>query len=152
MTSLWKRRRAPTLKVGTDNETSVPKTSPLPKRQTRSESRIASHVIQNILEPPMDVESEPEGNLTGSITAKDRAVSSLAKGPASKGQPKTADRLRGQLSVAVCGHTSVHAAGVAGNPRIQWDVLEDEELPAATRSTPKAIGTPSLRRGGPCSN
>ncbi len=40
-----------------------------------------------------------------------RCCSSLTKGPASKGPPKTADGRRGQLSVAVCGHTSVHAAG-----------------------------------------
>jgi hypothetical protein len=52
----------------------------------------------------------------------------------------------GQVSVAVCGHTSVHVAGVTGNPRIQWDVIEDEEIYAVPRSTPKAIGTPSIRR------
>ena len=73
----------------------------------------------------------------------------VTKGPASKGPPKTADRRRGQLSVAVCGHTSVHAAGVAGNPRTQWDVIEDEELPADPRSTPKDICIPSPRREGP---
>ena len=143
---------APTLTVGTDNETSVPKTSPLPKRQTRSESRIASYVIPSILEPPRADDSEPEESLTDPVVAQDRAASSLAKGPASKGPPKTADRRRGQPSVAESGHTSVHAPGVAGNPRIQWDVIEDEELPAAPRSTPKAIGPPSLRRGGPCAN
>ena len=143
---------APTLTVGTDNETSVPKTSPLPKRQTRSESRIASYVIPSILEPPRADDSEPEESLTGPIAAQDRAASSLAKGPASKGPPKTADRRRGQPSVAECGHTSVHAPGVAGNPRIQWDVIEDEELSAVPRLTPKAIGPPSLRRGGPCAN
>ena len=119
---------APTLAVGTDNETSGPKTSPPPKRQTRSESRFASFVIPSILEPPMDDDSEREESLTGPIAAEDRAASSLAKGPASKGPPKTADRRRGQPSVAECGHTSVHAPGVAGNPRIQWDVIEDEEL------------------------
>ena len=86
----------------------------------------------------MDDDSEPEESLTGPIAAKDRAASSLAKGPASKGP--TADRRRGQPSVAECGHMSVHAPGVAGNPRIQWDVIEDEELPAAPRTTPKAIG------------
>ena len=86
---------APTLTVGTDNETSVPNTSPLPKRQARSESRYASYVIPSILEPLM----EPEESLTGPIAANDRAASSLAKGPASKGPPKTADRRRGQRSV-----------------------------------------------------
>ena len=44
---------APTLAVGTDIETSGPKTSPPPKRQTRSESRFASFVISSILEPPI---------------------------------------------------------------------------------------------------
>ena len=97
----------------------------------------------------MEDDSEPEGSLTGPIAAKDRAASSLVKGPASKGPTKTADRRRRQPSVAEGGHTSVHATGVAGNPRIQWGVLKDEELPAVPRSTPKAIGTPSLRRGGP---
>ena len=84
---------APTLAVGTDNETSVPKTSPPPKRQTRSESRFASFVIPSILEPPMD-DSEREGSLTRPIVAKDSAASSLAKGSASKGPPKTADHSR----------------------------------------------------------
>ena len=101
---------APTLAVGTDNETSGPKTSPPPKRQTRSESRFASFVIPSILEPPMDDDLEPEESLTGPIAAKDRAASSLAKGPASKGPPKTADRRRGQPSVAESGHTS--ASGI----------------------------------------
>ena len=107
------------------------------------------YVISSVLEQPKDDDSEQDGSLTGSIAAKDPAASSLqvTKGPASKGPPETADRHRGQLSVAVCGHTSVHAAGVAGNPRTNWDIIEDEELPAAPRSTPK--GTPSLRRGGP---
>ena len=135
---------APTLTVGTDNETSAPKTSPLPKRQTRSESSFARYVIPSILEPPRADDSEPEESLTGPITAKDRAASSLVRGPASMGPPKTADRRSGQPSVAECGHTSVHAPGVAGNPRIQWDVIEDEELPAVPRTTPKAIGPPSL--------
>ena len=40
---------APTLAVGTDNETSNPTTLP-PKRQTRSDSRFASFVIPSILE------------------------------------------------------------------------------------------------------
>jgi hypothetical protein len=116
----------------------------------RSDSRLACYVISSVLEPPTDDDSEPEGSLTGSTVAKDRAASSLAtKGPASKGPPKSADRRRGQLTVAVCGHTCAHVAGVAGNPRIQWDVIEDDEFHAVPRSTPKAIGTPSLRRGGP---
>jgi hypothetical protein len=116
----------------------------------RSDSRLAGYVISSVLEPPTDDDSEPEGSLTGSTVAKDRAASSLAtKGPASKGPPKSADRRRGQLTVAVCGHTCAHVAGVADNPRTQWDVIEDDELHAVPRSTPKAIGTPSLRRGGP---
>ena len=112
---------APTLAVGTDNETSDPKTFPPPRRQTRSKYRFASFVIPGILEPPTENDSKQEGSLrvTGPIVAKDRAASSLAKGPASKGPPKTADRRSGQQSVTVCGHTSVHVSGVAGNPRIQ---------------------------------
>ncbi len=112
---------------------------------------MAWYVIPNILEQLLSDDLETEGSLTGSIAAKDRVASSLAtRGPASKGPPKTADRRSGQLSVAVCGHMSAHIAGVAGNPRIQWDVIEDEELYAVPRSTPKAIGTPSLQRGGHC--
>ena len=80
---------------------------------------------QASLEQQTDADLGPEESLTGPIAAKDHAASSLAKGPASKGPTKTADCLRGQLRVAVCGHTSVHTAGVAGNPRIQWDVIED---------------------------
>ncbi len=111
---------------------------------------MAGYVRPSILEPPLSDDSEPEGSLTGSAVAKDRAAPSLAtKGPASKGQPKSADRCRGQLTVAVCGHTCAHVTGVAGNPGIQWDVIKDEELHAAPRLTPKDIGTPSLRRGGP---
>ena len=100
----------------------------------------------------MEDDSEPGGSLAGPIAAKDHAASSLVKGPASKGPTKTADRRSGQPSVAESGHTSVHAPGVAGNPRIQCDVVEDEELSVAPRSTPTAIGPPSLRRGGPCAN
>ena len=111
---------------------------------------MAGYVISCILEPPLSDDSEQEESLIWSIAAKDRAASSLAiKGPASKGPPKTADRRRGQLSVAVFGHTCAHVAGVAGNPRIQWDFIEDEDLHAEPRSNPKAIGTPSLRRVGP---
>ena len=93
---------APSLAVGTDNETSVPKTYPPPKRQTRSESRFASFVIPSILEPPMEDDSEQEGSLTGPIAAKDRAASPLVKGHASKGPTKTADRRRGHWT-AKCG-------------------------------------------------
>ena len=113
---------------------------------------MAIFVIPRILEPLMDDDSEQEGSLTESIVAKDSAASSVAKGSASKGLPKTADCSRGQPSVAKCEHTSVHALWVAGNPRIQWYVIEDEELTAAPRLTPKAIGPPSLRCGGPCAN
>ncbi len=69
--------------------------------------------------------------------------------PMELAQPPKADCRHGQLTVAVCGHMSAHVAGVAANPRIQWDVIEDQERHAAPRSTPKAIGTPSLLRGGP---
>ena len=55
---------APTLAVGTDNETSVPKTSPPPKRQTRSEPRFASFLIPSILEPPMADDLELEESLS----------------------------------------------------------------------------------------
>ena len=55
---------APAIEVGTDNETSGPKTSQPPKQQTRSASRMASYVIPRILEPPMDDDLEQEGSLT----------------------------------------------------------------------------------------
>ena len=114
MTSPSPVEPAPTLAVGTDNETSVPKTSPPPKLQTRSESRFDSFVIPSILEPPMEDDSEPEGSLTGPMVAKDRAASSLAKGPASKGPPKTADRRRGQPSVADWPNLDIRAYTLPG--------------------------------------
>ena len=86
---------------------------------------------------------------TAEKSGMDRAVSSLAKEPASKEPPKTADRRHGQPNVAVFVHPSIQVTVVAGNPRTQWDVIEDEELSAVPRSTPKAIWPPSLRRGGP---
>ncbi len=69
------------------------------------------YVKPSILEPPLSDYSEPEESLTGSAVAKDRAASSLAtKGPASKGQTKSADRRSGQLTVAVCENTCAHVA------------------------------------------
>ena len=111
----------------------APHVPTVPERKTRSDSRLADYVISSVFEPPTDEDLGPEESITGPIAAKDRAASSLAKGSASKGATKTADRRCGQLNVAVCGHTSVHAAGVAGNPRIKWNVLEYEELPVAPR-------------------
>jgi hypothetical protein len=49
--------------VGTDNKTSALTISQLLKRQTRSDSRMASYIIPSILEQPTDDDSEPEGNL-----------------------------------------------------------------------------------------
>ena len=122
------------------------------ERKTRNDPRLTSYVISSVSdstdsEPPTDDDLCPEESLTGPIAGKDHTASSLAKGPVSMGQTKTSDRRRGHSNVAVCRHTSVHTAGVAGNTRIQWDVPEDEELrlSAAPRTTPKAIGAPSLR-------
>ncbi len=89
------------------------------EQKTRRDSRLSSYVILSVLELLTDYDSELEGSPTRAIAIKDLADLSLAKGPASKGPPKTADRRCGQLSVAVCGHTSEHNAGVAGKPRIQ---------------------------------
>ena len=50
------------------------------------------------------------------------------------------------------GKETYQTIPMLGNPRIQWDVIEDEELSAVPRPTPKAIGPQSLRRGGPGSN
>jgi len=125
--------------------------SMVPERKMRSNTRLASYVIPRVFEPPTDDDLGPEESLIGPIAAKARAASSLVKGPASKAPTKTADRRCGHTSMAVHGHMSVAAAGVAGNP-IQWDVAEEELLPAVPRSTPKAVGTPNLRRGGVGSN
>jgi hypothetical protein len=125
--------------------------SMVPERKMRSNTWLASYVIPRVFEPPTDDDLGPEESLIGPIAAKARAASSLVKGPASKAPTKTADRRRGHTSMAVHGHMSVAAAGVAGNP-IQWDVAEEELLPAVPRSTPKAVGTPNLRRGGVGSN
>ncbi len=64
--------------VGPNNETPAPKTSLPSRRKTRSESSMAGYVRPSILEPPLSDDSEPEGSLTGSAVAKDRAASSLA--------------------------------------------------------------------------
>jgi hypothetical protein len=104
------------------------------KRQTRSDSRITSYVILSILEPPTDDDSEPEASLTRSIVAKNGAASSLAKGPASKGPPKTADRRRGRPRVAAYGQTRVIFAGVTGNPRIPGPVGRHRDLGASSCS------------------
>ncbi len=41
------------------------------------------------------------------------------------------------------------AAEVAGNPRTQWDDIEDMERPAAApHMIPKAVDTPNLRSEG----
>ncbi len=144
--------------MGTDNETSVGFcpyciSSALLKRQTRRDSCIAIQWQSCHSKHPgaayhTDDDLEPKGSLNCSIVAKDSAASSLAKGPASKDPSNTADRHRGRLSVAACRPKSVISTGVAGDRIIQWDVIEDEELPAAPRSTLKATGTLSLRCRG----
>ena len=50
------------------------------ERKTRSDSLLAGYVILSVLEPPTDDDSEPEGSLTGSIAAKDPAVTSSNQG------------------------------------------------------------------------
>ena len=41
-------------------------------------------------------------------------------------------------------HLSVATAGITGNSRIQWDIIEEEEFPAGHCLTPKAVGTPTV--------
>jgi hypothetical protein len=102
-----------------------------PERKTRSDSRHAWHVISSVFESPIDDDLGLEESLTGPIAAKNRAASSLAKEPARKGQTRTADSLRGHLSIPT---STVGVAG-AGHPRIQWDVVEEELPSAVPRST-----------------
>ncbi len=93
-------------KVGTDNEIE-PETTPLVKRLTRSKSRMAAFVYPEVVEPPSDDDSGPEGILTGSYAAEAPAVRTKRAG--SKGTSSTADQRRGR--------TSTSTAVVAGNPR-----------------------------------
>ncbi len=60
-------------KVGTDNEIE-PETTPPAKRLTRSKSRMAAFLFPEVVEPPSDVDSGPEGSLTGSDAAEAPAV------------------------------------------------------------------------------
>ncbi len=47
--------------------------------------------------------------------------------------------------MTVCEHSSAHVTVVAGNPRIQWNVIEDEGLPAMPgQSGLQAFGAESL--------
>jgi hypothetical protein len=78
----------------------------------------------DVFEPQSEGNLGLEESLTRPITARDHAALSLAKGPASMGPTKTADCHSGHSSVAVPGNMSVAAAGVAGNPKIQWDVVK----------------------------
>jgi hypothetical protein len=60
-------------KVGTDNEIQ-PETTPPVKSLTRSESRMAAFVYPDVLEPPSDDDSGPEGNLIVPDAAEASAV------------------------------------------------------------------------------
>ena len=73
------------IEVGTDNEPAS-NTTPLLKRQTRSNSQLANYVIQSIIELLTDDDLEQEGGLTGSITAKDRAASYLSRDLLARGR------------------------------------------------------------------
>ena len=117
-------------KVGTDNEIQ-PETTPPVKRLTRSKS-MAAFVYPEVIEPPSDDDSGPEGNLTVPDAAEAPAV--RTKRADSKGTSSTADQHRGR--------TSTSATVVACNPRFTWDVTEDHSPPAAVpRLTPKSVGS-----------
>jgi hypothetical protein len=86
----------------------------------------------------MDNDSEQEG----SLTSKDSAALSFVKGPARKGQPKNADRHRGQLSVTVCGHVSAHVDPARGCPDLVKRVLQGSQAtqePSGTSSRTKSF-------------
>ena len=117
--------------VGADNEPKS-ETTPPGKRLTRSKARKAAFVYPEVIEPPSDDDSGPEGNLIVPDAADAPAARSKRAG--SKGTPSTADQRRGR--------TSTSTAVVAGNPRFTWDVTEDHSPPAAVpRSTPKSTGS-----------
>jgi hypothetical protein len=78
---------------------------------------VPNYVIPSIYESPPDDNSGQDGSLTGPITATNLAVLSLPNEATSKGTTaKTAD--------SSSGHMSLPAAGVAENPRTQWNVIE----------------------------
>jgi hypothetical protein len=124
--------------VGTDIEVE-PEGSPLIQRTTRNESRISAFVIPEVYEQPSDDVSGPEGSSHGPAAVNTPAVRSKRAG--STGTPKTAK----QRSVG----ESTSGVTLAGEPRTQWDVSEEQSPPAAVPSpTPKSVGSGSLRREG----
>ncbi len=118
-------------KVGTDNEIQ-PETTPPVKRLICSKPRMAAFVYPEVIEPPSDDDSGPEGNLIVPDAAEAPVV--RTKRADSKDTSSTADQRRGR--------TSTSAAVVAGNPRFTWDVSEDHSPPAAVPlPTPKSVGS-----------
>ena len=67
----------------------------------------------------MDDDLEPEGSLTGPIAAKDSAASSLIKGPASKGPPKTADHRIAAVDSQVWPSVDIQAYTLPGSQATQ---------------------------------
>ncbi len=93
---------------------------------------MAAFVYPEVIEPPLDDDSGPEGNLIVPDAAEAPAV--RTKRAYSKGTSSTADPRRGR--------TSMSAAVVAGNPRFTWDVSEDHLPPAVVPCpTPKSVGS-----------
>jgi hypothetical protein len=89
-------------------------------------------VFPEVVEPPSDDDSGPEGSLNGSDATGAPAVRTKKAG--SKGTSSTADQRRGR--------TSTSAAVVTGNPRFTWDISEDHSPSAAVpRPTPKVVGS-----------
>ncbi len=81
-------------KVGAGNEIHPESTvTPQGKRLTRSKSRIAAFVHPEVIEPPSDDDSGPEGGLTVPDAAEAPAV--RAKKADSKGTSSTADQRSG---------------------------------------------------------
>ncbi len=119
--------------------------SPQKRPTTRKETRTSSYVWPTVYEPPTDDATDCDKSpVEPAPVTPVKTPAAVGKPTLRKGLPKSADRLRGK--------TSDSAAGAAGKAKNQWDVTEDEGMPDPPRSTPKPVGTPRLRSGGPVSN
>ena len=130
-----------------DNEIQ-PESIPQARPVTQYESRIASY--RDIWPPVLELPSDDESALDKSLVEY-----AIDKPPAGQGVPvSTSRRSFTKTADHQTMETSTSGSGVVVRTKPQWDVTEDNEipdLPRSTRSTPKTVGTPRLRSGGPVS-
>jgi hypothetical protein len=127
-----------------DNEVQTEST-PQGRPMTRYESRISSYSWPTVFEPPSDDES---------ALGKSLAEYAIDKPPAGQGVTTSRRSLPKPVDRRLL-KTSTPDSGAVERPKLQWDVTEDNEIPdlhRSSRSTPKPLGTPRLRSGGPVAN